>query len=101
MRRHAVITGGGRGIGAAIAKAFDEAGIHTTLMGRNVDRLEAMAKGLLKADCRVLDVTDDKAVKEVFAALDDSVDILFLAGIPCGMFFQEEVGIREAATPGC
>ncbi len=76
MRRHAVITGGGRGIGAAIAKAFDGAGIHTTLMGRDMDRLQATAKGLQKADCRTLDVTDAEAVKEVFAALDDTVDIL-------------------------
>jgi NAD(P)-dependent dehydrogenase (short-subunit alcohol dehydrogenase family) len=39
--RHAVVTGGGRGIGAAVARELIEAGLHVTLMGREVNNAGA------------------------------------------------------------
>ena len=72
---HAVITGGGRGLGAAIARAFDKAGVNTTLLGRDPERLEETAKSLSHGTFRQLDVTDPDAVKTVFNELGD-IDIL-------------------------
>ena len=44
--RHAVVTGGGRGIGAAVAEALAGAGARLTVMGRSRDVLEAEAEKL-------------------------------------------------------
>jgi len=44
--RHALVTGGGRGIGAAIAAALAGAGARVTLLGRTKAELEATAAAL-------------------------------------------------------
>ncbi len=41
--RHALVTGGGRGIGAAIAKALGGLGAAVTVLGRDLARLEETA----------------------------------------------------------
>jgi len=43
---HAVVTGGGSGIGAAIALALAEQGATLTLMGRDQARLDTQARAL-------------------------------------------------------
>ena len=55
--RHVVISGGGSGIGAAIARAMVETGAAVTVLGRNRAKLESL--GL---DHVVCDVTDPGAV---------------------------------------
>jgi NAD(P)-dependent dehydrogenase (short-subunit alcohol dehydrogenase family) len=47
--QHAVVTGGGRGIGAAIAHALAAQGVHVTLMGRTISALEATADAITHA----------------------------------------------------
>jgi NAD(P)-dependent dehydrogenase (short-subunit alcohol dehydrogenase family) len=42
-QRHALVTGGGSGIGAAVALALAEAGLRVTLLGRRAQALEAVA----------------------------------------------------------
>jgi NAD(P)-dependent dehydrogenase (short-subunit alcohol dehydrogenase family) len=43
---HAVVTGGGRGIGAAIAEVLAANGAHVTLMGRTASALDEQARAL-------------------------------------------------------
>jgi NAD(P)-dependent dehydrogenase (short-subunit alcohol dehydrogenase family) len=69
--RHAVVTGGGRGIGAAIARQFAELGARVTLMGRSRDSLEAQACVLrprTDVHCEAVDIADAAAVAAAFAA---------------------------------
>lgn len=77
--RHAVITGGGSGIGAAIADRLSAQGAKITLMARKRDRLEAKAKELGQAQGVAVDITSEDAVKKAFAEATDAfgpVDIL-------------------------
>jgi NAD(P)-dependent dehydrogenase (short-subunit alcohol dehydrogenase family) len=55
---HALITGGGSGIGAAIARALADEGAAISLVGRRKAPLEVVAKGLPKATAIVADVTN-------------------------------------------
>jgi len=80
--RHAVVTGGGRGIGAAIAAALVRAGASVTLLGRDAARLEAQADalgGAAVAGFASCDVADERSVQAAFAAIrtqHPQVDIL-------------------------
>jgi NAD(P)-dependent dehydrogenase (short-subunit alcohol dehydrogenase family) len=59
--RHAVITGGGSGIGAAVASAMAEHGVRLTLMGRNRMRLDEQMERL-RSQCEVQSVEVDVCV---------------------------------------
>lgn len=78
--RHAIVTGGGRGIGAAIAEMLVRDGATVTLVGRDRARLEAKAKALSgSADWVACDVGDGEAVARAFAeirARHPQVDVL-------------------------
>jgi NAD(P)-dependent dehydrogenase (short-subunit alcohol dehydrogenase family) len=70
--RHAIVTGGGRGIGAAIATALAERGADITIAGRDVERLSDHAAQLRQAhgvDVHAIecDVTRDESVHTAFA----------------------------------
>ena len=65
--QHAVITGGGTGIGAAIARTLSAAGAMVTVMGRTLEPLQAVAAGLNKCAAIPVDVTDEASVQ---AAMD-------------------------------
>lgn len=64
---HAVVTGGGSGIGAAIAHALAAEGARLTLVGRRREALEATADELPSAVVAQADVTDRGAVDRAFA----------------------------------
>jgi NAD(P)-dependent dehydrogenase (short-subunit alcohol dehydrogenase family) len=77
--KHAVVTGGGSGIGAAVAVALSRAGAKLTLMGRRLEALEARAAELKEARAVAADVSDPEAVAAAFAAAEEGlggVDIL-------------------------
>jgi NAD(P)-dependent dehydrogenase (short-subunit alcohol dehydrogenase family) len=57
--RHALVTGGGSGIGAAIARALGEAGAAVTLVGRRQGPLDEVARSLRKAAAVAADITDE------------------------------------------
>ena len=56
---HALITGGGTGIGAAVAVALSEAGASVTLAGRRREPLVDVAAKLKRASVCTADVTDE------------------------------------------
>ncbi len=69
---HAVITGGSRGIGAAIARDFVERGARVTIMGRSSQTLELQAQKLrgergVTISVEECDVTDGESVSNAFA----------------------------------
>src|SRR3984885_5435269 len=65
----AVITGGGRGLGAAIAVAFAEAGADVVIASRTESQLEAVAEQVRAVGRRAHIVTADLAHPEVTAKL--------------------------------
>ena len=71
--RHAVVTGGGRGIGAAVARELARLGARVTLLGRDAAVLERHAAALTselgaEVAAETCDVTDEDAVGRAVAA---------------------------------
>jgi NAD(P)-dependent dehydrogenase (short-subunit alcohol dehydrogenase family) len=77
--RHALITGGGTGIGAAIAAALSAAGASVSLVGRRATPLEEVAEKLDRACTIVADVTREEDTMAMMRAAREAhgpVDIL-------------------------
>jgi uncharacterized protein len=75
---HVLITGGSRGIGAGLAKAFHTAGGRVTLSARSADALTSVAQPL-DAHTIVADLTDTMERRSLVARAEDAqgpVDIL-------------------------
>jgi 3-hydroxybutyrate dehydrogenase len=71
--RHALVTGGGRGIGAAISQALTAAGYRVTALGRSAAPLEALVRAGDVEAAATADVTDEAAL---LAALNAAADRL-------------------------
>lgn len=67
LGQHAVVTGGGTGIGAAIARALAAEGARLTLVGRRREPLEEVGGGDFDALVAPADVTDREQVQGAFA----------------------------------
>ncbi len=78
--RHALVTGGGRGIGAAIARELAAAGARVTLLGRTTAEIESEARSLPGgARAVTADVTDAAQVERAFRqAREASGDVTIL-----------------------
>ena len=75
---HALVTGGGRGIGRAIAVALVEAGATVTVLGRNAATLEEAVSAGAAHFAAIADVSDEAALKAAIAAahVRKPIDIL-------------------------
>jgi len=70
--KHAVVTGGGRGIGAAIAAELGRLGATLSLLGRNWEQLQAHADSLPGEAVAVqCDVADEQSVHQALAAAQE------------------------------
>jgi NAD(P)-dependent dehydrogenase (short-subunit alcohol dehydrogenase family) len=77
--RHALITGGGTGIGAAIAVALSAAGAAVSLVGRRSEPLDEVAANLDRACAIVADVTREQDTSAMVHAAREAhgpIDIL-------------------------
>jgi NAD(P)-dependent dehydrogenase (short-subunit alcohol dehydrogenase family) len=90
---HALVTGGGTGIGAAIARALAAEGAKLTLVGRRREPLEEVASGDFDALVAPADVTDREQVECTFAlarAAQGPISVLVNnAGAAAGMPFAK------------
>lgn len=69
--RHAIVTGGGRGIGAAVAAALAQRGANVTVMGRTTATLKSSAAALrerygVSANAVECNVADEESVARAF-----------------------------------
>lgn len=65
--KHALITGGGTGIGWACAQAMAQAGARVTITGRRLAVLEAVASAQAGVSALAMDVSDEASVRQGFA----------------------------------
>ncbi|GAA4601448.1 SDR family oxidoreductase [Actinoallomurus liliacearum] len=75
MTRTAVVTGGGTGIGRAIAEALIAQNVDVTITGRRKEVLEETA-ATIGARAVAFDAADPVAVEEALPALPERVDVL-------------------------
>lgn len=77
--RRVLVTGGGSGVGAALARAFADAGAQVTLAGRRAEPLQAVAGARMRAI--PTDVTDEAAVDALFEAAGPQDVVIANAGV--------------------
>ncbi len=66
--RRVLITGGGSGVGASLARGFASAGADVVIAGRRLESLRRTAAGQASIRAVEADVTDEASVKAMFAA---------------------------------
>ena len=69
--QHAIVTGGGSGIGAAIAQHLSSMGARVTIMGRDQKKLDGQVAKMERALAVVCDVTDERSVAQAFKTARD------------------------------
>lgn len=88
--RQAVVTGGARGIGAAIARAFTDEGARVVIFDVDAARAEATAVAIGdRCAVRVVDVANERAVDDAFSALEAD-------GFACDVLVNNAAIQREA-----
>lgn len=96
--RTALITGAGNGLGRAIAHALAAAGAQTVLVGRNPDKLAAVAAEIgPPARAEVADTADEESVAALAGRLADSEISIVInnAGIAGPVAPLIDVGVEE------
>jgi NAD(P)-dependent dehydrogenase (short-subunit alcohol dehydrogenase family) len=78
IEKHAVVTGGGTGIGSAIANALADAGVKVTVMGRRSEPLETVCAGRDNMQAVCCDVTDGDSVTRAFDKATDTFGVIHI-----------------------
>ena len=79
--KRALVTGGGTGIGAAIALGLAQQGVFVTITGRRASPLEETAALSDNIDWAVMDVTDEASVLDTIAAAGQVDIVIANAGV--------------------
>jgi 2-keto-3-deoxy-L-fuconate dehydrogenase len=79
--KHALITGGGSGIGEAIVQEFVDAGARVTIADVNLAQAQTVASRLPGATAKACDISDEQQVKALFADLPPLDVLVNNAGI--------------------
>src|SRR5579871_5373978 len=91
-RRHALVPGGGKGIGLAVAACLSRAGIEVSVMGRDKAALEAAVAAGEARRAIVADVTDIASMQQAIAEAERQapIDILVnnAGGVETGPFHR-------------
>jgi NAD(P)-dependent dehydrogenase (short-subunit alcohol dehydrogenase family) len=126
--KHALVTGGGRGIGLAAASALAAAGARVTLAARTKSEIDEAAAAIRDrgeaAEALVLDVTDVEAARKAIAHAEpfqilvnnagmnrpaylpdvkiEDFDVVFALNVRAAFFMAQAVAMRliEAKLPG-
>lgn len=89
---HALVTGGGTGIGAAIARALARDGVRVTILGRREAPLRETAAGIAGAAVATADVTDR-------ASVDAALDVARAAHGPISILIANAGAAETAPFP--
>jgi len=95
-RKVALVTGGGRGLGRAIAEAYAEAGASVALTSRDAERAEAAAREIVQSTgsrCLglALDVRDQQAVEAAVRRTMDELGGLHILVNNAGVNIREDI----------
>ncbi len=93
--RHALVTGGGSGIGAAVATALARAGAGITLLGRNREKLDRHAETLrshTETHIAPADVGDEAAVAGAFRSAAEALGPVTILVNNAGVAASDRLG---------
>ncbi len=93
--KHALVTGGNKGIGFAICQRLLKAGFEVTLAARSIDKAKAAIEKLQSSQVHplVLDITDDDSIDRAVAAYRQEFEQLDVLINNAGIYPDEGVNI--------
>ena len=97
--RTALVTGGGRGIGAAVARVLAGEGAQVTVSARSTDEIESVARDV-GGRAVVMDVADPSSVADAMRDVGDVDAVVANAGVvaPLQRFVETDIGEWERAV---